>query len=427
MVRIPRHLIIAASSWLSKIIIAGVQLVSVKFLLEILGEEPYAVFTLLTGLLVWFSIADIGIGSSLQNYISELKVDRRSYDAYIKAAIHILFVSLIVLSFTLFFLSDKLSSLYLTSFSDELRNNSRIYFFIASVLFISIGVGSVVYKILFAEQLGWKANIINALSYLLGFLGVVALHYLMPDSSITSALVALYAPVAILPIIYISFRYIYVFKAKVNFNIYKLLLSRSSGFLIFSFLSIIVLQTDYIVMSQKLSAADIIKYTVTMKIFGLMFFIYTAVLQALWPVCAELRVKMQWRKLHKVVFLNIIGGVFFVGLGTLFIYILKDYIYNIIANGIDYNISGSIFVLLAVYFSIRVWCDTFAMLLQSMNQLRILWLIVPCQALIGGVTQWYFAEHYGIVGLLYGLIISFSLTVFWGLPVYYMYKIKRLA
>lgn len=427
MVRIPRHLIIAASSWLSKIIIAGVQLVSVKFLLEILGEEPYAVFTLLTGLLVWFSIADIGIGSSLQNYISELKVDRKSYDAYIKAAIHILFVSLIVLSFTLFFLSDKLSSLYLTSFSDELRNNSRIYFFIASVLFISIGVGSVVYKILFAEQLGWKANIINALSYLLGFLGVVALHYLMPDSSITSALVALYAPVAILPIIYISFRYIYVFKAKVNFNIYKLLLSRSSGFLIFSFLSIIVLQTDYIVMSQKLSAADIIKYTVTMKVFGLMFFIYTAVLQALWPVCAELRVKMQWRKLHKVVFLNIIGGVFFVGLGTLFIYILKDYIYNIIANGIDYNISGSIFVLLAVYFSIRVWCDTFAMLLQSMNQLRILWLIVPCQALIGGVTQWYFAEHYGIVGLLYGLIISFSLTVFWGLPVYYMYKIKRLA
>ncbi|EBI2998112.1 transporter, partial [Salmonella enterica subsp. enterica serovar Typhi] len=218
-----------------------------------------------------------------------------------------------------------------------------------------------------------------------------------------------------------------VLKAKVNFNTYKLLLSRSSGFLIFSSLSIIVLQTDYIVMSQKLSAADIIKYTVTMKIFGLMFFIYTAVLQALWPVCAELRVKMQWRKLHRIIFLNIIGGVFFIGLGTLFIYVLKDYIYSIIANGIDYNISGVVFVLLAVYFSIRVWCDTFAMLLQSMNQLKILWLIVPCQALIGGVTQWYFAEHYGIVGILYGLILSFSLTVFWGLPVYYMYKSKRLA
>ncbi|MII95971.1 transporter, partial [Salmonella enterica subsp. enterica] len=148
-VRIPRHLIIAASSWLSKIIIAGVQLVSVKFLLEILGEESYAVFTLLTGLLVWFSIADIGIGSSLQNYISELKADRKSYDAYIKAAIHILFASLIILSSTLFFLSDKLSSLYLTSFSDELKNNSGSYFFIASILFIFIGVGSVVYKILF--------------------------------------------------------------------------------------------------------------------------------------------------------------------------------------------------------------------------------------------------------------------------------------
>lgn len=51
---------------------------------------------------------------------------------------------------------------------------------------------------------------------------------------------------------------------------------------------------------------------------------------------------MQWRKLHRIIFLNIIGGVFFVGLGTLFIYVLKDYIYSIIANGIDYNISGAV-------------------------------------------------------------------------------------
>ncbi len=78
-----------------------------------------------------------------------------------------------------------------------------------------------------------------------------------------------------------------------------------------------------------------------MKIFGLMFFIYTAVLQALWAICAELRVKMQWRKLYRIIFsLNIIGGVFFAGLVLLFIYVLKDYIYSIIANGIDYNIMG---------------------------------------------------------------------------------------
>ncbi|MDM2941658.1 MULTISPECIES: MATE family efflux transporter [unclassified Citrobacter] len=424
---VPKHLIIAASSWLSKIIIASVQLVSIKFLLEILGEESYAIFTLLTGLLIWFSIADIGVGSSLQNYISELRVKNESYDSYIKAAIHILFASLIIFSGTLFLLSGKVSSLYLSSFSYEMKNGLATPFFIASVIFITVGIGNVVYKILFAEQLGWKANAINAASYMLGLLGVFLIRYLNLNANITTSLIALYAPVALLPILYTLYRYIKIIKIDVSLDNYKSLLSRSTGFLMFSFLSILVLQADYIVISQKLSATDIVKYTVTMKIFGLVFFIYTAVLQALWPLCAELRVKMQWEKLNKLVFINVFGGVLFISCSTLFIFIFKSYIYSIIAKNIDYRISGMAFVLLAVYFSLRVWCDTFAMLLQSMNQLRILWFIVPCQALIGGAAQWILAGSYGIVGILWGLIISFALTVFWGLPVYYIYKIKGLA
>lgn len=66
--------------------------------------------------------------------------------------------------------------------------------------------------------------------------------------------------------------------------------------------------------------------------------------------------------MYRIIFLNIIGGVFFIGFGMLFIYVLKDYIYSIIVNGIDYNISEVVFVLLVVYFSIRVWCDIFVML-----------------------------------------------------------------
>ena len=73
LLKIPNHLIIAGSSWLSKIVIAGVQVASISYLLSILGEEKYAVFNLLTGLLVWCSAVDFGIGTGLQNYISECR------------------------------------------------------------------------------------------------------------------------------------------------------------------------------------------------------------------------------------------------------------------------------------------------------------------------------------------------------------------
>lgn len=65
LLKIPSHLIVAGSSWLSKIIIAGVQLASISYLISILGEEKYAIFSLLTGLLVWCSAVDFGIGTGL--------------------------------------------------------------------------------------------------------------------------------------------------------------------------------------------------------------------------------------------------------------------------------------------------------------------------------------------------------------------------
>ncbi|EBO6354872.1 transporter, partial [Salmonella enterica] len=41
-------------------------------------------------------------------------------------------------------------------------------FFTSCLVFSSIGIGAIAYKILFAELVGWKANLLNALSYMIG-------------------------------------------------------------------------------------------------------------------------------------------------------------------------------------------------------------------------------------------------------------------
>ncbi|WP_422824300.1 polysaccharide biosynthesis C-terminal domain-containing protein [Xenorhabdus siamensis] len=84
------------------------------------------------------------------------------------------------------------------------------------------------------------------------------------------------------------------------------------------------------------------------------------------------------------------------------------------------------FLLFAAYFSIRVWSDTYAMLLQSMNELKPLWLIVPFQATLSFGLQWYLAGKFKIYGILIGLIISFILTVVIFLPIFYRKKVKEL-
>ncbi|EEM4479732.1 transporter, partial [Salmonella enterica subsp. enterica serovar Derby] len=52
-------------------------------------------------------------------------------------------------------------------------------------------------------------------------------------------------------------------------------------------------------------------------------------------------------------------------------------------------------------------------------------ILVPLQAIIGGISQWYFSSTLGISGVLLGLIISFALTVFWGLPLTYLIKANK--
>lgn len=145
----------------------------------------------------------------------------------------------------------------------------------------------------------------------------------------------------------------------------------------------------------------------------------------LWPICAELRVKQQWKKLNKMIGVNILLGSLYVVGCTIFIYLFKEQIFSVIAKDINYQVSILSFMLIGIYFCIRVWCDTYAMLLQSMNYLKILWILVPLQAIIGGIAQWYFSSTLGISGVLLGLIISFALTVFWGLPLTYLIKANK--
>ncbi|EBP3116417.1 MATE family efflux transporter [Salmonella enterica] len=425
LLKIPSHLIVAGSSWLSKIIIAGVQLASISYLISILGEEKYAIFSLLTGLLVWCSAVDFGIGTGLQNYISECRDKNKSYDAYIKSALHLSFIAIIFFIALFYIFSGVISAKYLSSFHEILQDKTRMLFFTSCLVFSSIGIGAIAYKILFAELVGWKANLLNALSYMIGMLGLLYIYYRGISVDIKLSLIVLYLPVGMISLCYIVYRYIKLYHVKTTKSHYIEILRRSSGFFLFTLLSIVVLQTDYMVISQRLTPADIVQYTVTMKIFGLVFFIYTAILQALWPICAELRVKQQWKKLNKMIGVNILLGSLYVVGCTIFIYLFKEQIFSVIAKDINYQVSILSFMLIGIYFCIRVWCDTYAMLLQSMNYLKILWILVPLQAIIGGIAQWYFSSTLGISGVLLGLIISFALTVFWGLPLTYLIKANK--
>jgi putative O-antigen transporter len=94
--------LIVLSNWISKILQAFLQIYTIKLLTVILGLDEYAIYTLLIALSGWIFLSDFGLGSSLQNFISECRVKNLDYNMYVGNTVSlaiIIFGILIVLSY----------------------------------------------------------------------------------------------------------------------------------------------------------------------------------------------------------------------------------------------------------------------------------------------------------------------------------------
>ncbi|MDZ7324868.1 MATE family efflux transporter [Kosakonia sacchari] len=429
--KIPAHLLIAASSWMSRIVSAIIQIACIKIIINILGSNGYAAFVLLSALIAWGALADLGVGSALQNYISERRAAGKTYQAFIFYATLLLCSFIIIILSFVFFLSPIFSEIYLKNFNATLIGDKNILFFSAIAIFCVITIGNVLFKIWFAELKGWIANIFSCCCSIIGFVGVYCSQFVDAKMDVLLILLIFYGPLALFPVICFFYKNIKIFgqvkKHKKYISIIsKMILSRANGFLLFTFMGTLVLQADYLVMSQKIPADDIVVYSILMRIFGFVFFVYSALLQAVWPVCVEYRIKKEWRKLQDIVVQNVTAGISLVIVSSILIYYLHSRIFDILAPQLNHHLSWVLFVFFCLYFSLRVWSDTFAMLLQSMNYLKPLWLLVPVQACLSIALQWCFAGNYGLYGIMGGLIASFVFTVVLIVPVICFKKIRAL-
>jgi len=193
-------------------------------------------------------------------------------------------------------------------------------------------------------------------------------------------------------------------------------LKRGVRFWLFALMAAGVLQVDYIVMSQFLDSHLITAYSISTKVFGFGFFIYSAILLALWPVLAEHIVRREWDVVKGYLRKYLIFGIAFMIVFTALLMWFMPLAVRILAPKENIVIPAGFILLLGTYQVLRVWADTFSMVLLCMNDLIPLWILVPVQAFISLGLQWVLAPRFGIYGVVWGLSGSFLSTVTWGLP-----------
>jgi len=424
---IPRVWLVTGGGWAGRGIQILAQLVSVRILTQGLGTSGYGAFAVLAGLQGWFLLADLGIGISIQNYLSESRARDVPVDDILFTGA-ILSLGAVAVAATILYATGPLIGDFLLGDLLVLTQGERTAAFYA-VAFPGVGtaLGGVIYKIWFAQHRGYLSQLVPAAGAILGTLAVWSAGRAL-DLRVAPALLLYYMPLAILPIVALALTVTRrTTRERFRRDLVKPILTRGIRFWIFGVLQAGVLQVDYIIIARVLNGRDVVLYSLASRLFSLILFLYSALLMALWPVFVEAITKGERTSVFAMVRRYLAVGFAISLAGGTFVALFRNQLVGLLAPSLGVTIPITIIMLMTVGLMVRTWTDMFAMTLQCMNDLHILWIVVPIQSVLSIVLQTWGANLFGLPGMIVGLIACFMLTVSWALPLRFFILTRRRA
>jgi len=409
--KIEKYHYVALVGWVAKIITVIFSLINTRMLLDLIGVNGFALYSIIFSLVGWLSLLNFAIPSAIQNTISKLRVTNQSLQKLFQTTLFVI-ILIMILGFPLVLLISNI--VYNTLLSNYHTLIDKNYLFLMLFFLFLFGLSEIFNKILFALHKGYLPNIYPAAISVLSFIILYLLQY-KAVHNINIVLILFFMPYAVMFVVsYIQS--IGFIKPSFHKNIFKIVFKLMTKFFIFALLAAFVLKVDYIIMSLVLKAHEIAIYNIDMRVFNLILFMYGTILAALWPVTSELFHKKDYKAIKLNMIKNILLGILIATIMGFLIIYFKEKIFLLISGKESLTISLTTGLLTLFYIITRIWTDSFATILQSMNEVNILIFVVPFQAFISISSQYILGLHYGLNGIIMGLILSFLLTVVWVLP-----------
>ena len=401
------------TGWLSKLITIFSSFISTKLIIDLCGIEGYAIQVFILNLVPWFSLLNIGLPSSLHNYICYSKNDydnKNNYLVIAKTFSLILFITATLLSLIAAVILDN------TILFHGLDYKS---IFLISICIFTYGLLEIKFKILFSIGKGYIANIIPAITSLATVL-IIYYMYRNNYNNLNYVLTLFYLPTLI------SYVFLYYILFKQNHicinQICKssMLIKKSIGFLSFTLLGNITLKIDIFIINYFLDQNNLATYGLIQKYFLTILFLYSVILNSFWPKVAELYCERKYNEIkNKIKKLIIYGTILVLSLSIIFICYNKYYFKFFSFSDASYTLST--IILAIIYCNIRIITDAFTTIILASNQIKYLNYQFAFQPVLCVISQIYFVSLYQIDGIFYGLIFTFLFSSLWYCP-FIVYK-----
>ncbi len=388
--------------------------VSIKYL----GKENYGIWIVLSGIIVWSNIFDLGFSNGLRNRLAEARAEGNSniekyYVSTTYAFLLIMALILTIFFVPLFFYLDWQTIINTTTVENEIIRYIVLIIFILFILqFILKPIGS----ILQAYQWPSIVQLINLFGSILALLGIFYLLSLAQPISLS-----LYAYiVAGTPVLALLLATIYFYKQKfsklipsikyVKQKYFKNIVGLGLSFFIIQLSAVIVFQTDNMIISYLFGPAEVTNYNIVYRYFSIITIVFGVIMAPFWTAFTDAYQKNDflWIRNTMRTLILLLGGSI---IGSIFLLIISNNIYSI---WIDKNliISNSLSALMAIYVVLYSLLNIFSYFSNGTGKVKVQMFVYIFAALINIPMSIFFGKilEFGVDGVLLATIISTLLT-----------------
>lgn len=390
-----------------------ISLAYVPLLLNAMDAENYGIWLTLTSIVSWVSMMDIGLGNGLRNKLSTAlaRGDYSKGREYISSAYFALGAYMGALIVILCIVASFLNWNSILNAPNADSNDIHI---LVTVVFVSYGatfVLNLLNSILLALQSPALSNLISTIGQLGSLIAVwICVHFFSIHSLLVLGSIVSFVPVFVLIISSLFLfggKYKFLRPSVELFNKKEVnsILSLGLKFFFIQIMTIILYQTNNLIISNVIDSIAVVEYNVAYKYMGVLYTVYMILVTPLWSATTDAYAKgdMNWikniqRKLSKI-------AILFLAIGMMML-LLSDSVYRVWLRNDTIHIGFWTTSLSLLYVTAKIMYGNYGYIINGIGKLHAQLVITSIMAAFYVPFAIFAGKQWGIYG-----VIGASITV----------------
>jgi O-antigen/teichoic acid export membrane protein len=408
-VQLKRNILI---SFLVKGLSVLINFLIVPITIGYIDQVRYGIWVTITSIITWFAFFDFGMGNGLRNKLTTALAheDHDEAQKYISTT----YAVLILISFSFFvlfcFFNSHINWNGILNIPPNVDENLPLVMLMVMGTFCLQFTLQLINTILRSMQEPAKAELLTFFGQLMTLLALIIIKNTVTGSLSVLVLVLNLAPVAVLFVASLllfngKLRSIAPSFKKINFNYAKSILNLGGVFFLIQIGSLVLHQTDNVIITRIIGPEAVTKFNVTYKLYSVIIVIFLIIATPYWSAFTDAYVKKdyQWITKNMQLLRKVWVLTSFVAIPSFFV--LAKFLFDVLFPTIHINISLSISM--AVYVVCYTGLSLNCYLLYATGKLRVLLILYLLVIVLNVPLGIIMGNWWGIEGVIMANVIFF--------------------